>query len=206
MGKIYIKEGMVFGELTVLSLNKEESEKPRGEDGHKVKYWNCQCSCGKKVIVRGWCLTRRTNSTKSCGNCEDRVPTPIMTYLRGLNVVNNWKKEAKERAKGYCEISGEKIKKGEEEVHHIHPFKTIVIEAHEKNNIEIKENHTDYTEEELNKIVEYVTYWHENIDNAIVLSKSVHKMFHNDFMGGTMKKTTEKDFESFKKYYEGYAI
>ena len=202
MNKIYIREGMVFGELTVLGLNKEESAKPRGGDGHKVKYWDCKCSCGKIVAIRGWCLTRRTKATTTCGQCEERLPTPIAIYLRNLPIVNDWKKRAKKRANGYCEISGEKIKKGEEEVHHIHPFKTIVIEAHEKNNIKIKENHIDYTEEELNKLVEYIIYWHKNIDNAIVLSVEVHRQFHNDFMGGTMKKTTKEDFEKFKNEWK----
>lgn len=49
--------GKVFSRITVISFNSV-----RGTGGHS--YWNCQCSCGNKIIARGSHL--RNGNIKSC--------------------------------------------------------------------------------------------------------------------------------------------
>ena len=53
--------GQKFGRLTVID---EAPPRIRG-DGCKVTYWNCECECGTKKIIRGYSLT--SGSTVSCG-------------------------------------------------------------------------------------------------------------------------------------------
>lgn len=52
-------EGMQYGKLTVLRRN--------GQDKHRAWMWECQCDCGKSVVVRGSTLS--AGRTKSCSSC-----------------------------------------------------------------------------------------------------------------------------------------
>ena len=65
MGGFKDLTGQKFGRLTVVSLNEEESNKPRGKNKRKMKYWNCICECGNSKVVLGQDLT--SNKVKSCG-------------------------------------------------------------------------------------------------------------------------------------------
>jgi hypothetical protein len=56
MGSLIDLTGKTFGRLTVLSKADKRS---------KYVFWNCKCSCGKEVIVRGDAL--RHKNTQSCG-------------------------------------------------------------------------------------------------------------------------------------------
>lgn len=58
MGRLIDLTGQVFGRLTVLERNPEN-------DNSGYATWVCQCSCGKKAIVRGARL--RSGHTQSCG-------------------------------------------------------------------------------------------------------------------------------------------
>jgi hypothetical protein len=62
MPKFKDKTGMTFGSLTVVS---------RAENKGKQVYWNCKCSCGKEICVRGDRLTESQvdgNGSPSCGH------------------------------------------------------------------------------------------------------------------------------------------
>ena len=65
MAKAIDLTGMKFGRLTVIDLNKEESSKPRGKNGRKIRYWNCLCECGNTHVVQAQKL--KTGEVKSCG-------------------------------------------------------------------------------------------------------------------------------------------
>ncbi len=56
--------GKVYGELRVIT-----AEGKKGDGGDL--YWNCECSCGKKVCVRG--VNLRKGLKRSCG-CLDKKP------------------------------------------------------------------------------------------------------------------------------------
>lgn len=127
--------------------------------------------------------------------------TPISKYLRGLDVVKDWRIRAFIGADGYCEVSGKKVNSNNREVHHIKPFCEIVEEAHTLNDIEIKEIVSDYSKEDLETLEAYIEEWHKDTTNAIVLDKNVHKCFHNVFMKGKKRESSAKDIEEFKQRY-----
>ena len=124
--------------------------------------------------------------------------TPISKYLRNLPIVIKWKEDAKENVNYTCELIG---KQCYVETHHIKPFCELVMEAHVLNGIQIKEIIADYTEEELKLLVAYITKWHQDFSNAIVLSKEVHSYFHNVFMKGKDRESSIEDVEEFKQRY-----
>lgn len=55
-------KGEKFGRLTVIEITSEPSKKGDG------KKWVCECSCGKRKVIRGTDL--RNGKTKSCGCLE----------------------------------------------------------------------------------------------------------------------------------------
>ena len=124
--------------------------------------------------------------------------TPISDYLRNLPIVVKWMEDTKENVNYTCELIG---KQCYVETHHIKPFCELVMEAHVLNGIQIKEIVADYTEEELKLLVAYITKWHQDFSNAIVLSKEVHYYFHNVFMKGKGRESSVEDVEEFKERY-----
>ena len=134
---------------------------------------------------------------ENSGNYKGGI-TPISDYLRHLPVVVKWMEDAKENVNYTCELIG---KQCYVETHHIKPFCELVMEAHVLNGIQIKEIIADYTEEELKLLVAYITKWHQDFSNAIVLSREVHRYFHNVFMKGKGRESSVEDIEEFKQRY-----
>ena len=120
----------------------------------------------------------------------------ISIYLRTLDVVVKWRNNCQYEANYICELSGKKSVFLN--VHHLVAFSTIVIEAHNLHNIEIKPQVKDYTQEELRLLEEYVGSWHKDNSNAVVLSEDVHKLFHSLY--GKHENTPEQ-FEEFRERY-----
>ena len=128
----------------------------------------------------------------------------INSYLRNLPCIKTWKAMAREQVDYTCQLSGLKssqLKHGELPVHHLYAFTSIVEDAHDFYNIEFKETYGEYTEEELKLLEDYVSEWHKDTSNAVVLCKQVHRLFHDVFMGGCKNPTTKEDFEEFKERY-----
>lgn len=65
--------GQHFGKLVVKSFNEEESTK------NKATFWNCDCDCGNKIIVRGSNL--KTGATKSCGCIKTSFAEEVIEKL-----------------------------------------------------------------------------------------------------------------------------
>jgi len=61
-------EGEVFGQITVVRFH----ENRRNSKGTSFRYWECNCSCGKKMYLPTGSLT--TGNTKSCG-CTTKAKT-----------------------------------------------------------------------------------------------------------------------------------
>ena len=55
---------LTFNSLRVLSFNPDATK----QQGHRC--WNCECKCGRKIIVRGTRL--KNGEVKSCLNCANR--------------------------------------------------------------------------------------------------------------------------------------
>ena len=74
----------------------------------------------------------------------------------------------------------------------------IVIEAHELHDIQIHEIVSEYTQEELYKLEQYIEKWHKDTSNAVLLCKEVHKLFHVLYKYGN---NTPEQYEEFKQRY-----
>lgn len=162
------------------------------------------CGClvkdlGKERMIEQWQNEefRDVMSGENNHNWKGGI-TPIRNYLRNLPIVVKWIEDAKENVNYTCELVGKQCRV---ETHHIKPFCELVMEAHVLNGIQIKEIVADYTEEELKLLVAYITKWHQDFSNAIVLSREVHRYFHNVFMKGKDRESSVEDIEKFKQRY-----
>jgi hypothetical protein len=86
--------GMVFGDLTVISLGKVVEDKRK--DGTKYRHWVCRCLCGKTSEVRSCHLV--SGHTKSCGCLQTVTKRKAGTAFRQL--LYTYKNNAKDR--GYA--------------------------------------------------------------------------------------------------------
>ena len=212
--------GQRFGRLVVISLNEEITRQK------KNTCWNCKCDCGKEKVVQGGHL--KCGGTTSCGCHQKEIVkkilkgkngrilkgkvgenglhwkggiTPISKHLGNSPVVKQWFSNSKQQANYTCELTG---KVGMElRTHHLKAFSTIVKEAHELHNIQVKPQVKDYTEEELHKLEEYVESWHKDNSNAVVLCKEAHDLFHKAKNKGGYghSNNTPEQYEEFKQRY-----
>lgn len=72
----YDMTGRVFGDLTVIGLG----EKHRYPCGVIANWWECECVCGKRVVVDGRNL--RSGRTKNCG-CRKTAVLNEFNYRHG---------------------------------------------------------------------------------------------------------------------------
>ena len=120
--------------------------------------------------------------------------TTISRHLRNLH--EQWHEDCKRQANYTCQLTGQNG--GQLHTHHLKAFSTIVIEAHNLHNIQIKDQVKDYTQEELKLLEEYVGSWHKDNSNAVVLSEDAHNLFHKLYGKGN---NTPEQFEEFKERY-----
>jgi len=104
--------GQTFSELTVVDFVEMRKEK---------SYWNCICSCGKKIIVSGAAL--KSGNTKSCGcinlNPDAAFNLAIDGYKRGaenrgisFEITKDEFREITQKDCFYCGESPKRIRKG----------------------------------------------------------------------------------------------
>lgn len=199
--------GKKLGKLTVV--------KCVGKNKHGNYMWLCQCECGNKVIVRGGALVRQTGNTISCGcyksermslwssehkgeqhyNWQGGITT-IAKHLRILT--KQWDKDVRKAYNKKCALTGVKCTARNSAVHHLYGFNMIVLDAHTTHNIEVKSQVKDYTEEELKLLEDYVSEWHRDTSNGVLLCDEVHKLFHQIYEYGN---NTPEQFEEFKQRY-----
>lgn len=67
MGKVKDISGMIFGQLTVLNYH----ELVKQLNGSRKAYWDCKCSCGKRLMVKGNAML--SGNTKSCGHLKGEL-------------------------------------------------------------------------------------------------------------------------------------
>lgn len=116
--------------------------------------------------------------------------TPITEYCR--KAIQPLKLEMLSKAKHKCSITNKKCTNLE--VHHIIPFRDIVLKAHKNNNICIKEQIGEYTKEELAIIENYIVEFHKRDDVWIVISKELHNEFHSKY---GYKESSREDWLEF---------
>lgn len=127
--------------------------------------------------------------------------TPIKRYFSESTYVQKWKQNTYTRENNTCQITGLKMSEEELNVHHLYSFSLIFKEAHDINNIKIKKMVCDYTDEELEKLNNYIESWHKDTSNAVLISENIHKLFHSVY---GCKNNTPEQFEEFKeRYFKG---
>ncbi len=67
-----------FGRLTVI----KQAEDYITPSCMRISQWLCRCDCGNEIIVRGVCLTRSKNATKSCGCLQKEI---VSQYMKKYN-------------------------------------------------------------------------------------------------------------------------
>lgn len=121
----------------------------------------------------------------------------IESHLRKFT--KDWDRQVRISQNKKCDITGKTCTQQNSTVHHLFPFKLVVRQAHEVNNIEVKSQILDYTKEELKLLEDYVKTWHSNnIDKGVLLLKTIHREFHA-LQGGSQVETNEQDYLDFKQ-------
>lgn len=195
-----------FGRLTVIQATNE-----RSKDGEIV--WLCQCECGSFKKVKTSKLTN--GSVCSCGclvteNAKKQLKV-LNEYQRGelhpswqgkaeikewlAKSVQLWKQDILKYYDYTCDITGQRG--GKLNVHHLKGLNIIIDEAHVKNNIVFKDLVIDYTQEELDIILDYVKKQH-TLEEGIVLCEEVHRLFHKNYGYGD---NTKEQYLEFKQRY-----
>lgn len=122
--------------------------------------------------------------------------TSINHYIR-YAILKNWKNDSLKFYDYKCVLTGDCI---DLEVHHLYGFNKILEEVFEDIQLPIKENISDYSEEELNSIVAKTIEYHYKYPLGFPLRKDVHKLFHDIY--GKSNNTPEQ-FKEFSKCYLG---
>lgn len=77
-GSLENLSGRFFNNLEVIDYNNEKSK-----ENHRP-YWNCQCTCGNKIVAKGMLLKNGTK--KSCGCLNSSGNYQIQQLLKSLNL------------------------------------------------------------------------------------------------------------------------
>lgn len=117
--------------------------------------------------------------------------TPLHNYLRER--ITPWKKDSMKKYNRTCVITGKKSSKNI--VHHLIGFNTILFETMDVVGLDIRENISLYTAEELQLIEDKCLELHYKYGLGVVLSPEVHEEFHINYKFGN---NTPEQFEEFK--------
>lgn len=190
--------GQRFGKLVV----KRKTDERKGS----FCVWECECDCGNTYKVASGLL--RNGTVKSCGCLHKETCSGSGSYMwkGGITAIKEhlrhftkqWDKEIRQKYNGYCCITGEKVNSRTGTVHHLFGFNMIIDQAHLENNIDFKSQVQDYSKEELEILENYVLEKHKNLENGVLLSKKIHKLFHRKYKYGN---NTPEQFEEFKERY-----
>lgn len=78
--------GRRIGRLTVV----KQAEDYITPNNAPISQWLCQCDCGNEIIVRGISLTRRKNTTKSCGCLQKEVISKCMKKFNTYDLTGEY--------------------------------------------------------------------------------------------------------------------
>lgn len=117
--------------------------------------------------------------------------TPLHEYLR--HKITSWKIDSMKKYNKTCAITGRKSSNNI--VHHIIGFSDILFETMDAVGLDIRENVSLYTEEELKSIEDKCLELHYKYGLGVVLCEEVHKEFHSIYGYGN---NTPEQFEEFK--------
>ena len=96
----------------------------------------------------------------------------LSKFLRGH--IQTWKSESMKKCNYQCILTGSK----DFEIHHMYGFANILNETIEEYNIELKDYH-EYTQEELNDILEKFLNMHDRYPLGVCVRKDIHTLYHS---------------------------
>jgi hypothetical protein len=114
------------------------------------------------------------------------------SYLRH-NLIE-WKKDSLRESEYKCVITGDKF----DNIHHLYSFNLIIEEVLEENNIKLHKQINEYSDEELELLIEKVLIHHYDYPLGVCLREDVHKLFHSIYGYGN---NTPEQFYEFKDNY-----
>lgn len=123
-------------------------------------------------------------------NYERSCCSYLSAYIRENN--NEWKMDSIKNCNYKCVVSGKRF----DDVHHIHGFNLIFAETLENISFEINKSFEDFTEEELNSVLNEFKRIQSKYPMGVCLSKDVHMEFHKQYGYGN---NTEEQWNEFIK-------
>lgn len=122
----------------------------------------------------------------------------ISPLIKGRMI--EWKKESIKNSKYKCVLTGDKF----QAVHHLYSFNMILEEVLENLNIKNKNYVYEYTEQEINEIIEESKKVHKKYLLGVCLRKDVHILFHQIY--GSKNNTPEQFYEFVDRIESGEII
>lgn len=116
--------------------------------------------------------------------------TNLIFWTRGL--LHRWINDSLRDNDYKCELTNETEKVI---VHHKYPFRLILSETMEDLNLEVRQNISEYSPEELDSIKKCLLRMHYEKGLGACLREDLHKLFHSIY---SYRDFCEKDYEDFK--------
>ena len=116
----------------------------------------------------------------------------LAKYLRSNNT--QWKKDSMESCEYKCVLTGSK----DFQIHHLYGVSSILRDMVQIYNVELKENFEEYTEDELNKILELFLQIQSQYPLGECIDTNLHTLFHSLF---GQQYNTPQQWEIFKREY-----
>lgn len=157
---------------------------------HKIKYNDLQQGHGCPA-----CKARDTSERQKGEGSHfwNGGVSNLSGFLR--NTIGGWKYDSMKACGFKCVLTGEKF----DAVHHLTSFSYIMHEMLEELNMDIREQVSMYTEEELEIMSNRIVAKHNDYGLGICLCDRLHKLFHKLYGKVTV---TPEYFEEFKQRYE----
>ncbi len=119
---------------------------------------------------------------------EESSYNNLSEYVRRNNL--EWKEKSMINCKYKCILTGNRF----DDIHHIYGLNLILNETLDELGIEIKSTMDDYTEEELDNILNIFRIKQSEYPLGVCLCKEIHMLFHNKYGYGN---NTEEQWEEF---------
>lgn len=111
--------------------------------------------------------------------------------------IKQWKMDSIENCNYKCVLTGERFN----DIHHLYSFESIVKDTLRETGLELYENISDYTDDELRRLIDKCLEIHYRYPLGVCLKEYIHQAYHMNFGFGN---NTPEQFEEFvNDYYDG---
>jgi hypothetical protein len=111
--------------------------------------------------------------------------------------LQEWKESSMKVCNYRCILTGESF----DEIHHLYPFKDIVVEVFQTLKLDMRKTIGEYNDEEVILIYKTLLEIHNKYPLGACLCKDLHKLFHDEF---GYYHNMPNQFEEFKNnYFDG---